>query len=416
MSTTSHPTVCIVGAGPFGVSVAACLQFVGIDFRIFGHPMRRWLSQMPERMFLKSESCASSLYDPMGVRTLERYCGDQSIAYPEYGAPVSREVFAQYAISFQRRVVPQLEDVEVTTVSKLRAGFELRLSSGETLEADKVIVATGMDYMAYIPEQLALLPTQLRSHSADYRDLSGFKGKEVTVIGGGQSGLETAAILSEEGASVNLMVRKPALNWNSIPSTFHRSRYQRLRNPRTRLGDGLGLWVYDNFPGLFHYLPRRVRLERVSVALGPAGAWWLKDRVVGRLPILLDRRVCGAEARSGRVALHVIDQNARIQEVITDHVIAATGYRFNIQNLPFLSQSLKLQLRHEQQSPHLSSNFESSIPGLYFTGLGSANSFGPLMRFLAGTEYTARRISHHIARRRRLQIRSFAELEGCLDF
>ena len=267
MDTTPHPIVSIVGAGPYGLSIAAYLQYVGIDFRIFGCPMRRWLHQMPEHMFLKSESCASSLHDPAGRHTLARYCRDEGIPYPEYGTPVSRGVFAQYAMSFQRTLVPKLEDVEVTAVSKLGEGFQLRLSSGETLDAGKVIVATGMDYMAYIPEQLNRLPTELRSHSADYCDLSGFKGKEVTVVGGGQSALETAAILCEEGASVNLTVRKPSLVWNSIPSMVHRSTFQRLRNPRTRFGDGLGLWVYDNFPGLFHHLPERIRLARVRNAL-----------------------------------------------------------------------------------------------------------------------------------------------------
>jgi pyridine nucleotide-disulfide oxidoreductase len=378
--------------------------------------MRRWLSQMPEGMFLKSESCASSLYDPAGKFTFARYCSDKGVPYPEYGTPVSREVFAQYAISFQQKLVPNVENVTVTTVSKLGDGFEVRLSSGETLHPRKVIVATGMDYTANIPEQLARLPAELRSHSADHYDFSGFKRKDVTVIGGGQSALETAALLREHGASVSLLVRRPLLVWNPTPSLVRRSQYQRLLFPRTRFGDGLGLWVYDNAPGLFHYLPQRIRLNRVKTALGPAGAWWLKDRVIGQLRILLGHHIFVAEARSGRVALRATDKNKRLTELITGHVIAATGYRFNIHSLPFLSQSLKFQLRHEQYSPLLSSNFESSVPGLYFTGLGSANSFGPAMRFLAGADYTARRISYHLARNQRSRAPSFAQSEKCPDF
>ena len=168
MNTTPHPIVCIVGAGPYGLSIAAYLRYVGIDFCIFGSPMRRSLHLVPEHMLLKSESCASSLHDPAGRHTLARYCRDEGILYPEYGT--SRGVFAQYAISFQRTLVPKLGDGEVTAVSKLREGFQLRLSSGETLDAGKVIVATGMDCMAYIPEQLTGLPTELRSHSADNYD------------------------------------------------------------------------------------------------------------------------------------------------------------------------------------------------------------------------------------------------------
>lgn len=407
--------VCIIGAGPYGVSIAAFLQFVGVDFRIFGSPMRRWLTQMPKAMLLKSESCASNLFDPTGHYTLAQYCSDKAIPYPEYGTPVSRELFAQYALSFQRSQVPQVEDVTITAIHKVDGGFELQLSSGETLRAEKVILATGMDHMAYIPGELARLPTDLRSHTADHSDFGEFNGKEVAVVGAGQSALETAAILCEIGASVSLLVRKSDVIWNSTPTLTHRSWFERLRAPRTRFGDGLGLWLYDNVPGLFHRLPQRLRLEKVRTALGPAGAWWLKDRVVGRLPILLGHRIRGAEARGGRVTLRVTDQSQRNRDIIVDHVIAATGYRFNIEYLPFLDQSLKQRLRHEDGSPRLSVNFESSVPGVYFTGLGSANSFGPAMRFVAGADYPARRIACHLARTQRLPIRQFAKYEKCVE-
>jgi len=87
------------------------------------------------------------------------------------------------------------------------------------------------------------MPSELRSHSADHYELSKFAGKDVAVIGGGQSALETVAIMREEGASVSLVVRALALVWNRILSSARRSAYSRLRRPRTRLGDGLQLWV-----------------------------------------------------------------------------------------------------------------------------------------------------------------------------
>ena len=412
--------VCIIGAGPYGIAIAAHLQFLGVRFRIFGSPMRRWLAQMPKQMLLKSESCASSLYDPAGYYSLAQYCADERLPYPDYGTPVSRELFAQYALSFQRKLVPNVQDVMVTTVIKLHEGFELHLSTGETLHAGKVIVATGNDYMAFTPELLARLPGELRSHSADHHDLSGFKGKEVAVIGGGQSALETAAILHEQGASVSLLVREPQLVWNPVPSPVRRrSLSERLRSPRTRFGDGLGFWVYDNAPGLFHLLPQEIRIARVKTALGPAGASWLKERVLGQFPIMLGHRIRGAETRGSRVALEVTDQNDQRLELVADHIIAGTGYQFNIHNLPFLDNSLKRQLQHEQQSPVMSARFESSIPGLYFTGLASAKSFGPAMRFLAGADYTARRISKHIARKERFyqRVRSlpFSTSPRCVE-
>jgi thioredoxin reductase len=413
--SANYSPVCIIGAGPYGLAIAAHLKFFGVPFRIFGSPMHRWLKQMPRGMNLKSEGCASSLYDPAGNYTLDQYCKTTGDSYSEWGLPVSRDLLARYALSFQQTLVPEVENVLVSAVKKLPGGFELQLNNGEGLKTSNVIIATGLDYMAYVPDEIARLPTELRSHSADHFDFSGFKDKEVVVIGGGQSGLETAAILKEEGASISLVVRAPLLQWHPAPSMAHKSVYNRLRNPRTRMGDGRGLWIYDNLPGLFHHLPQQVRIGIVAGTLGPAGAWWLRDRVVGRLPIFLGQHISGSEKRGTRVALKITDQGGQARDLFADHIISATGYRFNTNNLPFLDKDMRSQLRLEQQSPLLSSNLESSIPGLYFTGPASAYSFGPVMRFLAGAGYAAGRISHHIAREQRLRTPQLARPKKCSD-
>ena len=400
MNRLSRVTVCIVGAGPYGVSIAAHLQSKGIDFRIFGISMHRWRAHMPFGMFLKSEGRGSSLSDPTGHHTLARYCTEKGLPYAEWGEPVSRGVFIRYALSFQSNLVPHLENSMVTAVRKSRDMFELELSNGEKLNAEKIIIATGLEHMAYTPAGLGHLPANLRSHSADHYAMGKFKGRDVTVIGGGQSAIETATLLHEHGASVRLLVRNPSLAWNPVPKMVRRTLYQRLRQPRTNLGDGLQLWLYCNAPHLFRHLPQRIRLERSKNVLGPAGAWWLKERV-GGLPILFSHSVSGSEARGGRAVLRVSDHDGPSRDFVTDHVIAATGYQFQLDRLPFLSEDLRSRLRHERQLPILSSNFESSVPGLYFTGLASSCAFGPAMRFLHGASYTARHISNHLAAGRR---------------
>jgi thioredoxin reductase len=415
LNSVPQTRVCVIGAGPYGLAVAAHLRHAGVEFRIFGSPMRRWLAQMPKAMLLKSEGCASGLPDPEGRHGLAQFCREHGLPYGEYGVPLSRETFVRYALCFQQKIVPQVEDVLVSAVRKTDDGFELRLNTGETLRSALVVVATGLDQMERIPEELGGLPAELSSHSADHYDLSRFKGKDVIVIGGGQSALETAALLREEGASVTVVVRARELAWNGIPSTTQRSFFQRVRRPRTQLGEGLGFWFYDNAPDLFRHLPRQVRLSRVKTALGPSGSWWLKERVNGHMPVLAGHQLRSAEARNGRVMLQLTDQNGQPKVLIADHVIASTGYRFNIQKLPFLDESLKSQITHEEQMPKLSSNFESSVPGMYFTGLASANSFGPLMRFLAGTSFTARRVASHIARDQRPAAAPFAQAQRCVE-
>ena len=389
--------VAVIGAGPYGLSIASHLGQVGVGFRIFGTPMHRWLAHMPKGMFLKSEGCASNLFDPSGNFTLRRYCAEEGLPYAPIAAPVALDVFTQYGLCFQRRFVPTVEKVMVTALDRSPSGFELRLASGETLSARKVVVATGLAHTAYIPAELAQLPRELLSHSSSHHDLSGFRGRDVTVVGGGQSALEAAALLHEAGAEVRLLVRRPFVLWNPVPTLRRRSLYKRLRRPMSNLGPGLGPWLYSNAPNLFCYLPRQIRIARVRKVLGPAGAGWLRDRVLGRLPILLGHCVRGVETRAQRVLLRLQGPNGRLCEVSTEHVIAATGYRFALRSLPFLSPRLLLQLRSVQQTPVLSRNFESSVPGLYFTGLASANQFGPVMRFVAGADYTARRVSRHIA-------------------
>ena len=133
--------------------------------------------------------------------------------------------------------------------------------------------------------------------------------------------------------------------------------------------------------------------------LGPAGAWWLKERVDGLLPSLLGCSLKTAETRGDRVRLQVQGSDGACRELTTDHVIAATGYRFTLASQRFLGAGLQAQVRTEGQTPILSASFESSVPGLYFTGLASANQFGPAMRFLHGAAFTARRVSRHVAAR-----------------
>src|SRR5712671_3991320 len=136
----THCNVAIIGAGPYGLSIAAHLRSRGIEFRIFGRPMDTWLTRMPKGMRLKSEGFASSLYEPDSQFTLGSYCQSEGIPYADLGLPVSLETFTSYGLAFQRRFVPQLENKIVVSLSPSSGGFQLRLADGEVCSARRVIV------------------------------------------------------------------------------------------------------------------------------------------------------------------------------------------------------------------------------------------------------------------------------------
>jgi hypothetical protein len=62
--------------------------------------------------------------------------------------------------------------------------------------------------------------------------------------------------------------------------------------------------------------------------------------------------------------------------------------------LTFLSEKIRSNIAALERTPVLKSTFESSVPGLYFVGIAAASSFGPLMRFAFGADFTARHITH----------------------
>ncbi len=391
----SATNVVIIGAGPYGLSLAAHLRHRGAEFRIFGSPMYAWRRQMPAGMYLKSEGFASNISDPQRQYTLARYCAEQGI---DAKAPISLETFVAYGMWFKQHLVDDVEETEVSEVRRSGDAFTVRLSNGESLRARRVVVATGLGFYSYVPSMLAALPQELVSHSSQHSDVSALAGQCVAVIGGGQSALETATLLHEHGASVYLLVRKPALAWNETPDP-QRPLHNQIRYPIAGLGAGWPGWFYEHVPSGTHYFPQHIRVRLARESYGPAGAWWLKPRAIGRFPMHLQSSVRAAVAKGNGVCLRVSCQDGKETMLTVDHVIAATGFHVDIQRLPFLHADLLSQVRRIEDAPMLSRFFESSVPGLYFIGITAANSFGPLLRFVLGTGFTGPRLGQHLASR-----------------
>jgi cation diffusion facilitator CzcD-associated flavoprotein CzcO len=392
--------VAVIGAGPFGLSTAAHLRARGLPVRVFGEPMVSWRDHMPAGMLLKSTPAASSIDAPQRGHTLADYCdaaGTPRLVTDEDIIPV--ETFIAYGEWFQRQLVPDLERVRVVSVDRRRGGgFELKLDSGEQFAARAVVVATGLAGLAHLPRELAAAaeggpaPTAPVSHSSQHHDLTRFAGQELIVVGAGQSALETAVLAAEAGARVRVVSRgRGKVDFGAPPW-----RQPRLR-PESPFGRAWSLWAFSYYPHPYRYLPAQARHYLVRRVLGPLGAWWLRERFEGTVPVHEVERVVRAEAAGNRPVLTVRTLDGRTRQLTADHVIAATGYRVDVAAMDFLGPALRTELAVSRGAPKLGAGYVSSLPGLYFTGLPAAASYGPVMRFVCGTEFASPRLAKHLA-------------------
>jgi len=386
--------VTIVGAGPYGLSIAAHLAPFPFQTRIFGTPMRSWRDHMPPGMKLKSEGFASSLYNPGNTFTLRHFCLENNLPYADTGLPVALEIFTAYGLEFQRRFVPHLEQTGIVSIHRVPAGFALTTASGEQFQTRKLILAVGIEPFPYIPPILAGLPAGHLTHTFDHGDLSAFRDRKVAVIGAGASAVDVAALLHEAGAEVHIVTRSAGIAFHAPPGP--RSLLQRLKNPRSGLGLGWKSKLCADLPLLFHALPAKLRLRAVARHLGPAPGWFVRDKVVGLIPMHLNASIAEASLHDGQVHLTLTQPGSKASTLTVDHIIAGTGFRVSISSLPMLDDDLRASLQTLQGAPVLSCNLESSVPGLYFAGLAAANSFGPLLRFACGAEFTAARLARHL--------------------
>lgn len=391
------PEVAIVGAGPYGLSLAANLRALGVDFRIFGSPMDVWRRHMPRGMMLKSDGFASNLYDPDSSFTLKHFCAEKGIAYDDKQVPVRLDTFIAYALAFQQRFVPHLEDRMVTALDRSPENFRLQLDDGETLTPRKIVLAVGISHFPFMPPCLAHLPPESVSHSFAQNDPVHFSGRRVCVIGRGASAIDLAVLLHESGADVTVVARRP-IEFHDPPEPEPRPLWQRLRYPSSGIGPGLRSRFFTDAPVLFHGLPRKLQSRLVRGHLTPSAGWFMRERFLGRVAYLQGYSAEGADRRNGSVRLSLLTRDGALMHHEAHHIVAATGYRVDLRRLVFLCENLRAQIQTFNNSPLLSRNFESSVPGLYFVGVSSAASFGPVMRFAFGAGFTSRHLSAHLAK------------------
>ena len=381
-TTPADCDVAIVGAGPYGLAAAAHLApSHGLEVRVFGRPMSFWDEQMPRGMRLRSPYVASTIGHPDDTRTLDAY---QHATGRLVTRPVPLSDFVAYGRWFAAGLATAPDERFVQTIDTSPAGFVLRLQDGDTTTARRVVVAGGSAPFADRPAVFDGIDAEHATHASEHRDLGVFAGQRVLVVGGGQSALESAALLKEGGASVEMVVREQRIFFLRRAPIIHKlGPITKVAFAPAEVGPA-GISRLVSAPRVFRSLPRRTQ-DRFSIrSLRPAGAAWLTDRVRD-VPINLGRTIAAAQVRGGRVEV-TLDDGSRRE---ADHVLMATGYRVDIAKYSFLPASILGRVRQVDGYPVLSTGFETTLPGLYVIGAPSAWSYGPLMRFVAGSEFAA---------------------------
>jgi len=395
MVLTRRETDCevvIVGAGPYGLGAAAHLKAAHVDCRIFGDPMSFWRDHMPAGMMLRSSWADTHLSDPHRRFTLDAYTQYHGIAQPDL---LPLEQFIAYADWFRSHAVPDIDSRRVMRVDADNGVFLVTLSDGSSLRANRVVIATGLAHQEYRPEEFDDLPRDLVTHVVEHADLSKFRGMRVGVVGRGQSACENAAILSQHGADVELIARgeilwlgltkKPVLQANPLFK-----RFRKMIAAPTGVGPFPLSWL-NEFPALLRQLPQGARDAVNKASLGPGCTGWVK-------PHFENVRVrAGVEVVGARVVGQEVHVAFNDDVGTYDHVMLGTGYRIDISRLGLFSPEMLHAIRQIDGSPRLRGGFESSVPGLHFVGANAVKSYGPLMRFIAGSGYAARQLTRVIA-------------------
>lgn len=359
----------IIGAGPYGLSLAAHAKDVGLNYKVFGYPMDFWKSKMPPNMFIRTLLEYTGLSDPNNKFTLNHY---QREKREIFSYPLPRSVFVKYGLWFTEQLAISIEKTLITQVSLDKGLFKLESQDGIEFIARKVIVAVGLTNAQYIPPKLSEFPEHLVSHTSKYTAFDQFEGKDVLVLGGGQSAWEAAALLHQSNANVQLVYRRP-----------HRLSPDKNTNAKQQA-----------LASRFYTYSKEKQQDIRKNFVKPTVSDFLVPFVEGKVKQKSNTSVIDAvRTKDGRLKVVFNDHSS----LVIDHLIAATGYKFSPERLPFLKRVKEHILLNPSGSPKVNEHFESTLPNLYFSGPSTSYNHGPTFNFIADVKRTANVIINHLA-------------------
>lgn len=363
--------VIIIGSGPYGISIAAHAAAHHLSYKLLGYPMDFWKNQMPQNMFIRTPHDLVSFPGPKGRLTIQQYAKETNT---KLESPLPRTVFVAYAFWFAKKAGVEFTSELVETLSYNGESYSVITESGLRLNARNVVIATGIKDFKYVPAVFNALDTEAVSHTLGHTGFDQFKGKDVVVVGSGQSAWEAAALLYESGSNIHLVYRReePVYGGNRSAEIVLR---------------GIGN-VFYKLPRLFKKKLLKIGAETVPIAR------FLRPYVEGKVPQIPHVRIERAESVNGKAHLHLSNGS----QMIADHIIVASGFKIDVSKLNFIDPQLKASILTEEDRafPKLNPHFESSSKGLYFAGALSSHSHGPTFRFILGLGKTSKTIARSI--------------------
>ena len=352
--------------------------------------MATWKNCMPSGMLLRSAWEETSLSAPEAVGTIDEWVRATGGPREE---PIPLDLFLRYSAWFVERFVPDRDPSDVALITPIRDGYRLLTKAGDTVDAERIVVAVGVMPFAYVPPPLArLFGGTVGLSTGRIDDVERHRGRRVLVVGGGQAGLETAGLAAQAGAYVQLVTRSQ-VRWFSDhepdrPRGPVRRRIYRLAYPAVGYGPPpLNRLVLH--PDAFAALPSGMRRKLTQRLLRPGGSPWLRPLVEANVQISERCTVTAAEKTSEGLTVDMSDGSRR--EV--DEVLIACGYRFDIDRLSFLAPELRSRIAVKNGWPVLDRAFRATDQGVHFVGYPAEGRFGPISRFVLGTEFAARRVA-----------------------
>jgi cation diffusion facilitator CzcD-associated flavoprotein CzcO len=364
----SQSSLLVIGAGPYGLSVAARAIERSIPTTVVGRPMSFWRDHMPAGMFLRSG--ADWHLDAAGTHTFLSFLETRGIRRADVD-PIPVELFLDYTDWFVARKRIEVRDAHVRSLTKHDGWFDAELENGEHLRAERVVAAPGIAHFAALPDWARNIPTSTAAHTVDAVRFDDYAGQRVLIVGGRQSAYEWAALIAEKGAErVDVVHRHEAprfdqVNWEFVDalvanSIAHRGWWRNL-SQADRDGISRRFWEAGRLTLEYWLVPR---LDRPQVHRWPGATVVeaMEDRRSGELTVTLSNS----------------------QRLAVDRVVFATGYRSDLSRIPYLDGVLD-GIRHSDGYPDLDEVFQTSVAGLYMTGFVATRDFGPFFGFIRAT-------------------------------